>query len=519
MASERSSSKNTDGLASVPEAPEISAASPVPDESPIADEQTESRPGRDTGGRNAPAADGLVDRILSLLRSVPFGIVLLTLLVITCMIGDIYHTKFFNLMLALVSLNFILASIDHLPEAWSYILRKQVTASPTFAMAQDFKEKIELPILGREHLIERAAAAARAMKFTLRVTPQMTMATIFAERGAWNRLGAYALHVALMMIFASGLWDHYLGYAGRMWIEPGKRSDKMVPHMFKVVNATAQHAADQVVLQLPFTVEGLDIQQRLSDKNMSLDIGNTVDWITRVRIHDHETGQKVEAVIYMNNPFEYRGYRFLHVSIGPLGNARTIKLKVTPASGGASEEVTLGRNSKVKLSGGTQLRYFEFNPSFAVDASREVRIASSDYVNPAARLAYLKPEGEQGEMWAFTAGFINKISNVPIFKSKFLDAGPYRLILTDFEKVSNAHLLSIQYYPGTKLMYTGCAILGFALIGIFFFSHQRLWIVVEDGNIYLGGNTNRNRLAFEARAKKVITLIREPWTAENRTIE
>jgi cytochrome c biogenesis protein ResB len=108
--------------------------------------------------------------------------------------------------------------------------------------------------------------------------------------------------------------------------------------------------------------------------------------------------------------------------------------------------------------------------------------------------------------------------NAPSFKSKFLDAGPYRLVLTDFEKVSKAHMLSIQYYPGTKLMYTGYAILSLALIGIFF-SHQRLWIVVEDGNIYLGGNTNRNRLGFETRVKKVIRLIREPWTAENRTIE
>jgi cytochrome c biogenesis protein len=187
---------------------------------------------------------------------VSFGVVLLALLIIACMIGDIYHTKFFNLMLALLGLNFILASIERLREAWGYILRKQVTASPTFAMEQDFKVKIELPILGRDQLIERAVAAARAMKFTLHITPQMTTATIFAERCAWNRLGAYALHVALMMIFASGLWDHYLGCAGRMWVEPEKRSDKMVAHMFKVVNSTAQHAADGVVLQLPFTVEG-----------------------------------------------------------------------------------------------------------------------------------------------------------------------------------------------------------------------------------------------------------------------
>jgi cytochrome c biogenesis protein len=485
MASERSSSKTTDSLASVPEASD----------------------------------DGLVGRILNLLRSVSFGIVVLTLLIIACMTGDFYHTKFFNLTLALLSLNFILASIDHIPKAWSYILRKQVAASPTFAMAQDFKEKIELPILGREQLTERAAVAARAMKFTLRVIPEMTMTTIFAERDAWNRLGSYALHVALMTILVSSIWDHYRGYAGRMWIEPEKMSDKMAPQMFKAENATAQLATGQVELQLPFTVEGLDIQQKLIDENLSIDVGNTVDWITRVRIHDHETGRKTEAMIRMNYPFEYRGYRFLQISISPLGNARTITLKVTPASGGASEKVTIGRNSNAKLSDGTQLRYFEFNPGFAVNASQEVEIASRDYVNPAARLAYLKPGGEQGEMWAFTAGFIDKISNAPFLKSKFLDDGPYRLVLTDFEKVSYAHMLSIQYYPGMKLMYTGYAILGFALIGIFFFSHQRLWIVVEDGNIYLGGNTNRNRLGFEARAKKVITLIREPWTAGDRTIE
>jgi cytochrome c biogenesis protein ResB len=68
-------------------------------------------------------------------------------------------------------------------------------------------------------------------------------------------------------------------------------------------------------------------------------------------------------------------------------------------------------------------------------------------------------------------------------------------------------------------MYTGYAILSLALIGIFFLSHQRLWIVVEDGNIYLGGNTNHNQLGFETRAKKVVKLIREPWTAENQTVE
>src|SRR5215471_998532 len=117
-----------------------------------------------------------IDGALNLLSSVPFGIVLLVLLIIACMIGmliqqqeletfrtyyaeltpaeqvvygrlgffDIYHALYFNLLLLLLSLNIILASIDHFPAAWSFIRRKKLAASPTFAMAQKFKEKVEV---------------------------------------------------------------------------------------------------------------------------------------------------------------------------------------------------------------------------------------------------------------------------------------------------------------------------------------------------------------------------------------
>jgi cytochrome c biogenesis protein len=545
MASVRSSSS----LASASK--KIQAASPILSDNPVVEEialeQTKSEPQSVT--RKISTAGSLIDGALNLLSAVPFGIVMLMLLIIASMIGmliqqqeletfaayyaeltpgekiiygylgffNIYHTKYFNLMLALLSLNIILASIDHFPAAWSFISRKKLTASPTFPMAQKFKEKVELPLLGRQQLVERAAAAARAMRFKVRITEQEARTTIFAERGVWNRLGAYAVHVGLLTIFASGFWNNYRGFTGGMWVEPEKTSDRMNQQVFNIENATTQYAVGQVEMQLPFTIEGLDIQQKLIDKNKSIDASNTLDWLTRVRIHDHETGQKTEALVHMNNPYDYRGYRLFQASFNPFGNARTIKVKVTPAPGGAPQEVTIQRNGKAALADGTQLHYFEFNPSFTVNANQEVGITSRDYVNPAAHLAYLKPGGEQGQAWAFTESYINEISNAPFLKSKFLDTGPYRFVMTDFEKVPHQHMLSIQYYPGTKLMYTGFTILCLMLMGVFFFSHQRLWIVVEDGNIYLGGNANRNRLGFEDRAKKVIALIGEPRTVEQRT--
>src|SRR6185436_17127079 len=117
---------------------------------------------------------------------------------------EIYHVWYFNLLLLLLSLNIILASIDHFPKAWSFVRRKKLTASPTFAMTQRHREQVDLPALSRAELVSRASVAARAEKFGVKITEEASRTTIFAERGVWNRLGAYAVHVSLLTIFAGG---------------------------------------------------------------------------------------------------------------------------------------------------------------------------------------------------------------------------------------------------------------------------------------------------------------------------
>src|SRR5215475_13180431 len=314
------------------------------------------------GGRQKPkGVNGLIDGFLNLVSSVPFGIVLLILLIIACMIGmliqqqeldsfpayfaeltpaekvvygylgffDIYHATYFHLLLLLLSLNIILASIDHFPAAWSFITRKKLTASPTFAMAQKFKEKVELPQLGRQHLAERATVAARKMRFKARVTEAGDRTTIFAERGVWNRLGAYAVHVGLLTIFV-GYFMTSRGVTGSMDAIPNRSSHSMFKNEFNIDGATNERAIGVRELELPFTIECLDFQQKLIDKNGSLDGINTLDWLTRVRIIDHETNEKTEALVHLNSPLDYRGYRFFQNSYRPTGHARVIKLRVTP---------------------------------------------------------------------------------------------------------------------------------------------------------------------------------------------
>ena len=97
---------------------------------------------------------------------------------------------------------------------------------------------------------------------------------------------------------------------------------------------------------------------------------------------------------------------------------------------------------------------------------------------------------------------------MPFLKDKFGNTGPLSFTLIDFEKIKIAHDISIQYDPGIKIVYAGFLMLCLSLMAVFFFSHQRLWLVVEEGKITLGGDANRNRLGFEDRMKRVMARIR-----------
>jgi cytochrome c biogenesis protein ResB len=403
-------------------------------------------------------------------------------------------------------------------EAWSFISRKKLTASPAFAMGRKFKEKVEIPLLGRRQLAERAIAAARKMRFKARVTETGEWTTIFAERGVWNRLGSYAALIGLLTIFV-GYFLTSRGSSGHMQIRPGQSSDRMVMRgfNFNIDNATTGHAVGVREQTLPFTVECLDFEQRLMNKDGLLEMGNTLDWITTVRITDHETKQKTDAVIHMNTPFNYRGYRFLQAGYKMPATARTIKLRATPVGGGESQEITIQRDGEAKLADGARLRFRGFHPNFSVDRDQKAQMTSEalssiKYENPAANLAYVMPDGKQGEVWAFNEAYANSVANAPFLK-RFMDNGAYQFVLTDFEKAPTLTVLSVQYDPGARVVFAGFMTFCLMLIGVSFFSRQRLWIVVEDGNVYLGGDAYGDWLGFEDRAKNVAALIRHPQTA------
>jgi cytochrome c biogenesis protein len=261
-------------------------------------------------------------------------------------------------------------------------------------------------------------------------------------------------------------------------------------------------------VQLPFTLKCTDIQQKLIDPRGSIEVTNTLDWRTQMKVEDPAYGDTV-ADISLNKPFSYRGYRFFQAQTIPVGNAREITLDLTSQSNGETQQVSIPRLGNSTLPDGTNVEFAEFLPDFVFNGEGKPDTRSGEYNNAVAVLNVTPPSGERTRVFAFAG---NVAENIPVGAPK---AG-YKWRLADYEKSPLAHVLSIKYDPFNGAFiawYFG----GFGLIAalgfVFFFSHKRIWALVEPNEngseITLGGNTNRNHAGFQEKFAKVVADIKK----------
>ncbi len=491
-----------------------------------------------------------LNRLLKFISSVRFGVVQLCILVVLAMAGmiiiqqnvqgfdtyfasvtpaekivysslglfDIYHSWYFNFLLLLLSLNIVLASIDHFPTAWSYISKPKLSATRDWLLKHKQNATLKIKGADENEVAEKISRIFKSNGFK----PQISKSSnnfyafdkignkdyskiisknnlfVFGESGKWNRLGAYLVHVALLTLFLGHFVSLQTGFDADVRMMPGQVTNEIQMIEFNLDKQERYNIA------LPFTITCTDIEQNLIDPKGSIAINNTLDWHTRISIDDPQYG-KIDADVSLNKPFSYRGYRFFQASAITLGSARNMTLELIPQNGGQSFTVDLARNGSKTLPDGTTVDYEAFFPDFTFNQEGKPDTRSAEYNNPAAVLNITSPNGEKNKVFAFAANLSDKI---PVGAPK---AG-YKWRLKEFEKSPLAHVLSIKYDPYNAAFiawYFG----GFGLIGalcfVFFLSHRRIWAMVDEQNengfeVVLGGDANRNQPGFEDKFSKII---------------
>jgi cytochrome c biogenesis protein len=277
---------------------------------------------------------------------------------------------------------------------------------------------------------------------------------------------------------------------------PGERTDQIQLIQYDL------DKKERFNVKLPFTIDCTDIEQTLINEDGGIDITNTLDWRTQIKVNDPSYGSTT-ADVSLNKPFTYRGYRFFQAQTIPVGNARTIDLELTPQNGGPVQNVQIQRLGSATLADGTKIDYTDFEADFTLN-NGEPDTRSAEYNNPAAVLNVTVPGQAPVRVFAFAQKLPE---GAPVGAPK---AG-YKWHLASFEKAPMAHILSIKYDPFNAhfiAWYIGGFGLVLALMLVFFFSHKRVWASIEkrdDGTteVILAGEANRNHIGFRDKFEKI----------------
>ncbi len=509
----------------------------------------------------------VINKSLEFLSSVRFGVVVLCILVFFSILGmviiqqnvqgfdayyatrtpaekmifgglglfDIYYSWYYNVLLLLLSLNIVLASIDRFPGAWKYIRDPKRTATKNWLLNLKQNAVITIEGAGESQVAGeiKAAFESGGMKASVREEEVSSYATdengkkdfsriekksyfyVFGEKGRWNRVGAYIVHVFLLILFLGHFVAHQFGFDADVRLTPDTNPQVLTDFNLVQKSNTIQlikYRLDQQErfnVELPFTITCMEIEQRLINSGGQIEINNTMDWRTRIKIDDPDYGETV-ADVSLNNPYSYRGYRFFQASAITVGSASSMTFELTPEKPGEPAlTVVLKRNDTAVLPNGTKVEYENFLPDFVMRGN-QVTTQSADYNNPVAVLRVTTPAKDNTpEETVKVFAFANKLpDNAPVAAPK---AG-YRWHMTDYAKSPLAHILSIKYDPFSAA-FIAWYIGGFGLMGalgfVFFSSHRRVWAMIEKKSegqyeVVFGGDANRNHLAFEDKFRSLV---------------
>ncbi len=388
---------------------------------------------------------------------------------------DVFHTWWWSLLLALFAVSIILASLERFPNAWRFFARPYRRPDPHFRAVLPARKQIRVPDGNAEHAIQAAERALHNCGLKPERVVENDEASLYAERHRFSVLGAYVVHVALLLILAGFIVDGLVGYRGFMVLTEGQQSNRL-----------EGQSGSQVLRTLPFTIRcDAAGQENYPDGTPKK------YWSKLVVLENSREVARKEIIV--NDPLVYRGVRFYQASFGQTPDYASLVFAVAKSGDEANStrKVEVPRGGALELDPNQHLRVLRFLPDYYKQDNGEVYQRSNDLVNPALLLQLTKADGKNSEFWIFPA------------EQRVAAAGDsgYYIGLLDIHLI-NFTGLSVSHEPGQWAIWGGVVMIAIGLIMAFYFTHVRFWalpVTDESGALalWVGASAGRHRETLE----------------------
>ncbi|HEY5514098.1 MAG TPA: cytochrome c biogenesis protein ResB [Geomonas sp.] len=385
---------------------------------------------------------------------------------------DMYHSWWFILLLGALSANLFACSIKRLPQIWKLVTQPVTTLDEGLRKTLPNLASINSPEPARA-LKERMVRILGASFSTPLVTETDGAYHLFAEKAPWCRLAVYAVHLSILVIFVGAITGSLFGFKGFVNIPEGE-------------SVTQIAGRDGKSIDLGFAVRCDKFSVSFYDTGAPREFKSLLTVL--------ENGKPVQGYqqipVIVNAPLSYQGITFYQSSYGKAGQHN---FTVSGPDGSHPVAVSVPSGGSARLPDGGGMHVLEATPDVApFEPGRS---------GPAANIEIHKKGGQTVRMVVY-ANYpeLNlqsaKKSGAPLFSY----AGGKESVYTG---------LQVARDPGVWIVWLGCLLMVVGVYCAFFLSHRRVWVLVKDGEVVIGGNANKNPAGFELYFDRLVQKIKD----------
>jgi cytochrome c biogenesis protein len=427
---------------------------------------------------------------------------------------DMYRSWWFVSFLILFCLNLIVCSLERLPKTWKFIQRplKPLTESGLKAMPIKREQSLKTSVkVAKDEFVNALTSAGYKI---LEATGDDSV-QIYTQKGKFGRLGAYVVHISIILIFIGAIIGARFGFNAYLNLPEGATSD-------------VAYSSPTDVIPLGFSIKCNWYNTEYYNESMA-----PREFQSELVVI--EDGREVlRKVIEVNDPLVYKGITFFQSSYGVLrgtldeffvskdptdGRMSTLQpsfsrfpnrfgyfILTVASANGQTETLRLRRGDTFSIPG-TDIRgtVVGFSPTLDRDRATGAlgtNIAFKDQlVMPAVAVEIDAPGRNK------FVGWFLKNERITV-----LPDADHTIEFKDFRGIEYTGL-QVSRDPGVWLIYIACIVMAIGLYVSFFIPHKKIWVNIAGAKnsvrVSVGATANRNKLNLENEIDKLVSAAKE----------
>jgi cytochrome c biogenesis protein len=381
-------------------------------------------------------------------------------------ITNMYGSWWFVTLLCLFAINLVVCTIERLPRVWRLVTLDNLSIDTRQLEKMRFTHRVDasLPAAAAADRICRIMGRA-GWRNQRRHEDGEGSILLFAQQGAWTRLGVYIVHLSVLVILAGSIIGTFFGFKAYVFLSEGRSTDKVF----------RQENKEPVPL-------GFEVQCDRFE-NTYYPNGMLKQYRVYLTVHDPERGTPYQKSIIVNDPLTYRGITFYAVDSYP---ADEFSIVIRNRTANMEQAFRLPPEREVVW------------PGTAVSFRIEELQRDQEGAVLQAKIRFTVDAAEPSFYWMHDRDTVTIQQSGQEFSISF--------------RQLYSNLLRVTKDPGVPIVYFGCILILVGLAISFFLYHCRVWVTIapkgqQEARILVSGSTNKHKPAFERQFRKLVNSI------------